>query len=84
MEIDRKSKEVHELTKRLRKNYSRLPQDDDERIMDQIQKLLIADRRSAKYSRDFLQEMGELISRFSGFLEILIALKTGGDDKFRY
>jgi len=84
MDSDRKSVKTLELLKKMRENYSKIPQDNDERVMEQIEKLLISTPKSLKSINEFLQETAFAASRLSGFMEVLIALKTKGTDMFKY
>ena len=84
METHRNSEKILEISRKMRTIYSKIPEDNDERVMDQIEKLLISNSKSMKSITDFLQETAFVISRLSGFMEVLIALKRKGTDIFKY
>lgn len=84
MESNRKSEKTLELLRIMRANYSKIPQNSDERVMEQIEKLLVSTPKSLKSIGEFFQETAITISRFSGFMEVLIALKRKGTDIFKY
>jgi len=73
-----------ETARLLRDRYSPIPRDENERIMDGIQKLLLIARDPVKPLQAFLDETGKLIHRLFDFKEIGIGTKSKTDDLFRY
>mgnify|MGYP000201797680 CR=1 FL=1 len=68
----------------LRTKYSKIPQDDEERIMDRIQKFFLKDIGSRQPIQSILKEAGILISRTFGFTEISIGLRDPKDGLYKY
>lgn len=73
-----------ETAKLLRDRYSPIPRDQDEKVIDGIQKLLATARNPTFTVQSFLIESGRLIHRLFDFKEIAIGLKSKRDGLFRY
>lgn len=73
-----------ETAKLLRDRYSPIARDENEKIMDGIEKLLASAREPAQSPQTFLEEAGRTIHRLFDFREIAIGLKSKRDGLFRY
>lgn len=73
-----------ETAKLIRDRYSPIPRDQNEKVMDAIQKLLSDARDPSLPLKAFLNETGRLIHRLFDFKEIAIGIRSKKDDLFRY
>ncbi len=73
-----------ETARLLKDRYSQVPRDENEKIMDAIQKLLQGTRQTHISSQTFLSEVGRLIHRLFDFKEIAIGLRSKKDGLYRY
>jgi len=74
----------NETAKLIRDRYSPIPRDEDEKVMDGIQKLMLIARDPTLPLKAFLDETGRLIHRLFDFREIAIGMKSKNDNLFRY
>ena len=74
----------NETAKLIRDRYSPIPRNENEKVMDGIQKLMLIARDPTMPLKTFLDEMGKLIHRLFDFREIAIGMKSKNDDLFRY
>jgi hypothetical protein len=75
---------TNEAAKLIRDRYSPIPRDENEKVMDSIQKLMLISRDPTMPLKAFLDETGKLIHRLFDFREIAIGMKSKNDDLFRY
>jgi len=74
----------NETAKLIRDRYSPIPRDENEKVMDGIQKLMLIARDPILPLQAFLDETGRLIHRLFDFREIAIGMKSKNDNLFRY
>lgn len=74
----------NETAKLLRDRYSPIPRDENEKVMDGIQKLMLVARDPTLSLQAFLDETGKLIHRLFDFKEIAIGMRSKNDNLFRY
>jgi hypothetical protein len=74
----------NETAKLLRDRYSPIPRDENEKVMDAIQKLMLIARDPTLPLKSFLDETGRLIHRLFDFREIAIGMRSKNDNLFRY
>ena len=74
----------NETAKLVRDRYSPIPRDENEKVMDGIQKLMLIARDPTLPLKAFLDETGRLIHRLFDFREIAIGMKSKNDNLFRY
>ena len=74
----------NETAKLIRDRYSPIPRDENEKVMDGVQKLMLIARDQTLSLKAFLDETGRLIHRLFDFREIAIGMKSKDDDYFRY
>jgi hypothetical protein len=68
----------------IRGRYSPIPRDENEKVMDGTQKLMLIARDPTLPLKIFLDEAGRLIHRLFDFREIAIGMKSKSDNLFRY
>lgn len=73
-----------EFSKIIRNKYFKLPDNDDERIMDTICTLLEKHYKGANSTDNFLLEVAKFIDRRFGFREVDFCLLDREDGKYRY
>jgi hypothetical protein len=74
----------NETAKMIRGRYSPIPRDENEKVMDGTQKLMLIARDPTLPLKIFLDEAGRLIHRLFDFREIAIGMKSKSDNLFRY
>lgn len=74
----------NEAERLLRDRYSPIPRDENEKIMEGIQKLLVIARDPVLPLQAFLDETVKLIHRLFDFKEVAIGTKSKSDNLFRY
>jgi len=74
----------NETAKLIRDRYSPISRDEDEKVMDAIQKLLLISRDQKVSLKMFLEETGKLVHRLFDFKEITIGMKSKDDGLFRF
>lgn len=79
-----KSENIKQLTKTLQEIYSPLIRDPNERIMEQIERLMFKGTDPRESIDSFLTSAGTLIYRMFGIAEVAVALKDTSDNLFRY
>lgn len=72
------------LSSTFRTKYSKVPQDEEERIIDRIEKFLLKNISSRQPISSILKEAGILISRTFGFTEISMGLRDPKDGLYKY
>jgi len=72
------------LSSTFRTRYSKVPQDEEERIMDRIEKFLMKSISSRQSINSILKEACNLISRTFGFTEVSVGLKDPKDELYKY
>ena len=75
---------VTQLTKLLRERCSLIAEDENERIMAQIEKFLTRSGGVNETTQTFLQETANTIARLFDFAEFVISLKDRNDGLFKY
>lgn len=68
----------------IRGRYSPIPRDENEKVMDGTEKLMLIARDPTLPLKIFLDEAGRLIHRLFDFREIAIGMKSKSDNLFRY
>ncbi|MDH4122748.1 MAG: hypothetical protein OEV21_01480 [Thermoplasmata archaeon] len=79
-----KSESYIKFTKELQQRCSPMAADQNERIMEQIQKLLSKGMDPGEPIENFLSQAGNLIYRLFGMTEVAISLKDDRDGLYRY
>ncbi|MEM4265140.1 MAG: zinc ribbon domain-containing protein [Thermoplasmata archaeon] len=79
-----KSDDMKQLAKALQEICTPLIKDPNERVMDQIEKLMLKGTDPKETIDSFLLHAGTLIYRLFGISEVAIALKDPSENRFRY
>lgn len=79
-----KSEGMRQLTKELQEIFTPLIRDPNERILEQIEKLMFKGTDPRESVESFLMNAGTLIYRLFGISEVAIALKDPSDNLFKY
>lgn len=77
-------KQVRQLQKFMQNTYSKIPQDSDERMMDQIRRILMRNLIGANCDIAFLNDVAKLIHRLFNFSEVTIGFKDRSDNLYKY
>lgn len=72
------------LGKLLRDRCSPLAEDDSEKIMAQIEKMLVRTTGPIETTQSFLQEVANTVARMFDFSELAIAIKDRSDNLYKY
>lgn len=73
-----------EIEKVLKQQYKRIPEDQNEKVLDGIQKFIDFTHQPRAALRDVIHEAAMTVYRLFPFKEITIGLKSRADGKYRY
>lgn len=83
MESERRV-QTGKLVRLIRDSYSQIPQNEDERVMENLEKIVSKSLEPNRSIDQFLKDVSELIHRSFGFIEIAIGLKDKKDGRYKY